>query len=131
MQKTIYTPAYRELIHRLRDRRVALGLSQRAVARSLHMQRSFITKVEMSESRLDVCQLVRFCRLYGLCAPKLVRQLEGEMSEGEDLPRVLRRVVAMATLCSPAGTVPGSELPGVPSTCRRLNCPHSQEGYST
>jgi transcriptional regulator with XRE-family HTH domain len=84
VQKTIYTPAYRKMIERLRDRRRALGLSQREVARRLNMQRSFVAKVEIAESRLDLCQFVRIARLYGLRASKLMRQLEGEMSEGDD-----------------------------------------------
>lgn len=89
MQKTIYTPAYRELIHRLRERRVKLGLSQRAVARSLRVQRCWVTRMEMCETRLDCVQTVRVCQVLGLSAPKLVRQLEGELSEGDDPPYVL------------------------------------------
>jgi transcriptional regulator with XRE-family HTH domain len=112
MQKTIYTPAYREMIGRLRAKRVALGMSQREVARRLNMQRSFITRIEMSECRVDCCQLVRFCRLYGLRASKLVRQLEGEMSEGDD-PLYLSATVFM--LCANGAYAWANTVPLDPS----------------
>ncbi len=91
MRKTIYDPAYRGLIRRLREQRRKLGLSQHQAAQRLAVGRTWLTRVEQCEIRLDVIQAIRICRVYGLSAPTLVRQLEGEMSEGDDPLYVLKQ----------------------------------------
>ena len=81
MRKTIQTEAYRRLIGRLADRRRQLRLHQEDVARTLGVARSWVGKVEQCDLRLDVVQLSRLCRCYGLKAWRLVREMEDELPD--------------------------------------------------
>ena len=71
------------LVASLRATRRRLGLRQEDVARRLGVARTWLTKVEQREIRLDVVQLVRLARVYGVRAHELVRNVEEELSEGD------------------------------------------------
>ena len=86
MQKAIFSEAYCNMVGQLRSKRIAMGMSQREVARRLRVQRSWLTRVEICQVRLDPVQLIFTCQVLKLSAHKLVRQLEGEMSEGDEPP---------------------------------------------
>lgn len=51
---------------RLRSARLDAGLSQAQTARRLGTQQSFISKCESGERRVDVVELRRFARVYGV-----------------------------------------------------------------
>ena len=51
---------------RLRSARLDAGLSQAQTARRLGKQQSFISKCESGERRVDVVELRRFARVYGV-----------------------------------------------------------------
>ena len=74
--KSIHKPEYQRLVSELKAARVKTGLTQADVAGLLGRSRQWVHKVETFEIRLDVCQLLRFCHLYGLKAHELVRRLE-------------------------------------------------------
>ena len=74
--KAIHEAAYRELVTELRLARKRVRLTQADVAGLLGRSRQWVHKVETFEIRMDVCQLIRFCHLYGLKAHELVRGLE-------------------------------------------------------
>ena len=88
MQKTIYNPAYRRLVNELRRLRLERGLRQADVGHQLGVSRHWIAKIERGETRLDIVQLVRLCRLYGADTGRFVRELEQELSDedGSFLP---------------------------------------------
>ena len=60
--KTIYAHGYRELIKRLRARRVELGLTQAQLAARVGRGRTWLQKVEAAERRLDFLQTVDLLR---------------------------------------------------------------------
>lgn len=62
--KTIYTKAHRRLIVRLREARLAAGLTQVQVARKLKRPQSFISRLESGQRRVDAVELGMFARLY-------------------------------------------------------------------
>ena len=66
MQKSIYEEEYRQMISTLRQARKAKGLRQEDVARELGVCRTWVTKTEQCDLRLDVLQLVRLAELYGV-----------------------------------------------------------------
>jgi transcriptional regulator with XRE-family HTH domain len=80
MKKAIFEPAYRDMVATLRAARLRRGLRQEDVAARLGVKRTWLSKVESNEIRLDVIQLVRLARLYGLQASRLVTEVEGAMS---------------------------------------------------
>lgn len=63
--KSVFTPAYRELLATLRSARADAGLSQRALAHQLGVHASWVAKVELGERRLDVIELARVVEALG------------------------------------------------------------------
>lgn len=57
---------YVHFLRRLRQARVAAGLSQSEVAKRLGKPQSFVSKCESGERRVDVIELKVFARLYGV-----------------------------------------------------------------
>lgn len=84
--KTIYDPAYRRMVEELRQARRRAGISQSDLARRIGSGRSrqFVHLYESGQSRLDVVQICRVCRLLGLKAHVLVRRMEEELPEEGD-----------------------------------------------
>ncbi len=56
--------AYKLFLRRLREARLAAGLTQVQVADKLHQPQSFVSKCESGERRVDVVELMEFARLY-------------------------------------------------------------------
>ncbi|HEX7550759.1 MAG TPA: helix-turn-helix transcriptional regulator [Candidatus Methylomirabilis sp.] len=56
--------AYRLFLKRLREARLAAGLTQIDVAAKLRRPQSFVSKCESGERRVDVVELTEFARLY-------------------------------------------------------------------
>ena len=76
MQKTIYTPAYRALITQLHQARIQAGLRQQDVAERLGVNRTWVSKVEQGQVRLDLVQFVLLSRACGICARGLLEAME-------------------------------------------------------
>ena len=79
MKKTIYEPGYRALVATLRAARLRRGLRQEDVAAELKVTRTWVSKIESNEIRLDVIQLVLLARVYGIQAHELVKAVEGAL----------------------------------------------------
>lgn len=56
--------AYRLFLRRLREARLAAGLTQAQVAAKLQRPQSYVSKCESGERRVDVVELQRFAQLY-------------------------------------------------------------------
>ncbi len=56
--------AYRLFLSRLREARLAAGLTQEDVAAELRRPQSFVSKCESGERRVDVVELQEFAQLY-------------------------------------------------------------------
>lgn len=66
MQKTQHTRQYERLLKALRHARKEAGLTQLDVAERLGTYASYVSKCESGERRIDVVELVEFCRLYNI-----------------------------------------------------------------
>jgi transcriptional regulator with XRE-family HTH domain len=62
--KSVHTPAYRQMLSRLRQVRTEARLTQAAVARHLGRPQSFVSKCEAGERRIDPTELAIFAKLY-------------------------------------------------------------------
>lgn len=80
MDKSIWTDDHRRLCQRLRDLRVAAGLSQTELAERLGVSQSFVTKYERGDRRLDLFQLRAVCHTLG-------KPLLDLVTEFDDRPR--------------------------------------------
>jgi transcriptional regulator with XRE-family HTH domain len=65
MGRSIFSDEYLRLIRLLREARRRAGLSQEEVADRLGQTQSFVSKCERGERRLDVIELLHFCRVLG------------------------------------------------------------------
>jgi len=62
---TRHPERYRKLLQRLREARLAAGLSQEKAAAALGVYQKYISKVEIGERRIDPIELQEFADLYG------------------------------------------------------------------
>jgi transcriptional regulator with XRE-family HTH domain len=60
--KTFHTTAYKRVVASLRRMREDAGLTQAALARRLRRSRTYVTKCELGERRIDVLEWTEFCR---------------------------------------------------------------------
>ena len=83
MAQSVYSRPYLVFLKQLRSAREASGLTQREVADRLGRSQSFVAKCEQGHNRVDVAQLVEFCRVLGV---PLVRFMESYAAalEAED-----------------------------------------------
>jgi len=84
MVKTIYDPAYRRLIGRLKQIRQEKQLRQVDAAKQLHRSRKWLGKIESHDLRLDVLCYVRLCKAYGIKASRLISEMEKEEPSDDD-----------------------------------------------
>jgi transcriptional regulator with XRE-family HTH domain len=63
---TIHTKEYRALITKLVQAREDAGLTQTDVAEKLEVHQSFISKIETCQRRVDVLELQKFAKIYGV-----------------------------------------------------------------
>ena len=61
-RKSLHTPAYDAILALLRQMRVDAGLTQGEVAKRLNRSRTYVTKCELGERRIDLLEWLEFCR---------------------------------------------------------------------
>jgi transcriptional regulator with XRE-family HTH domain len=82
--RTIYDERYHDVVLRLKQRRLQMGLGQRSVAARLGYTNRWLSKVERMDIRIDVCQFVDLCRVLKVDASRMVRRLAEEPSDEDD-----------------------------------------------
>ncbi len=76
-RKTIYSPEYEQIVALLREVREQAGLSQAELAERLQRPRTFVTKCELGERRIDLLEWLRFCRACKVEPSEFLLRLEG------------------------------------------------------
>ena len=66
MALSVFSREYRIFLEQLKIAREQSGLTQRQVAQKLGRSQSFVAKCEQGQNRVDVAQLVEFCRALGV-----------------------------------------------------------------
>lgn len=64
MSKSVYTNDYKNIIGRLKQARLDVGLSQQEVADKIGKPQSYVSKIESGERRLDVAEMKRIAEIY-------------------------------------------------------------------
>lgn len=62
LRSSIHSAEHIRLRQMLKERRLALGMSQRALADKLGVIHSFIGKVETGDRRLDILEFIEYCQ---------------------------------------------------------------------
>ncbi len=76
MARSVYSREYTVFLECLRQTREEVGLTQRDVATRLGRSQSFVAKCEQGHNRVDVAQLVEFCRALEVTLPEFVRRYD-------------------------------------------------------
>jgi len=74
--KAIYDARYRELIARLKGARNKAGLTQADVASRMGRCRTWVAKIEACELECGIMDLLGFCKVYGLRARDVIKEME-------------------------------------------------------
>lgn len=67
-----HTQRYQRFLRALKQARIDAGLTQVEVAKKLNNHNSYISKSETGERRVDVVELVDFCKIYGISVSELL-----------------------------------------------------------
>ena len=62
MPRAIYTKDHNEIVERLKEARLEIGLGQVEVAEKLGRTQSYVSKIESGQRRFDVLQLKEFAK---------------------------------------------------------------------
>ncbi|GAA6167919.1 helix-turn-helix domain-containing protein [Sessilibacter corallicola] len=65
MEKSISSNAYQQLVDWLKESRESKGWSMRDLGERIGEPHTFVQKVESMERRIDVCELVQYCKALG------------------------------------------------------------------
>lgn len=81
MSRSVYTKEYEIFLRELRSAREESGLTQRDVAEILQRSQSFVAKCELGHNRVDVSQLVDFCRALGIPLLEFMERYEAALRD--------------------------------------------------
>jgi transcriptional regulator with XRE-family HTH domain len=70
-----HSSEYARFLRMLRHARISAGLTQDQAATRLRRPQSFISKCESGERRVDVVELVAFCRAYRVNVSSFVKTI--------------------------------------------------------
>jgi transcriptional regulator with XRE-family HTH domain len=79
MEKSVHTAEYAALLEMLREARHRAGVTQVELAARLNKSQSFVSKVEVGETRLDVIQLRTILRALGTSLRDFVTKLDARL----------------------------------------------------
>ncbi len=79
MRKTVHDARYLTLIGSLKAARKSRGIGQAQLALALGVSRQWIGHVENCQTRLDVLQLLSYCRALEIDAGEMIKLLEGAL----------------------------------------------------
>lgn len=74
---------YKVMLSCLRDTRKKQGFTQIQLANTLGIDQSYISKIERGERRLDVVELVYFCRALGIEPTDFIKEFENRIRDKE------------------------------------------------
>jgi DNA-binding XRE family transcriptional regulator len=80
MEKSVFTPLYDVFRTKLVEMRTSAKLTQRQLAKNLQRERSFVSRIELGERRLDFVEFYWVCRACGfdpdMVATELIEDFE-------------------------------------------------------
>jgi transcriptional regulator with XRE-family HTH domain len=81
MEKSVFTPHYDAFRARLVILRKAAGLTQRQLAERVKRPRSFVSRIEQGERRLDVIEFYWICRACRVSPEKTAAEVMRECAK--------------------------------------------------
>jgi transcriptional regulator with XRE-family HTH domain len=73
MKKSVYSKRYKRFIEALKQARFSADLTQHQAATLLKKHQSFVSKCESGERRVDIVELLEFCRIYKIKPDQILK----------------------------------------------------------
>jgi hypothetical protein len=73
--KSLHSPRYRSVVRLMKAMRKRAGLSQGELAARLKRPRTYVTKCELGERRVDVLEWLEYCQACGEKPLEVTREL--------------------------------------------------------
>lgn len=64
MNNAIYSQEHKNLVKKIKQARIDVGLDQKKAAKLLGKTQSYVSKIESGQRRIDVVQLKSFAKIY-------------------------------------------------------------------
>ena len=84
MATSVYSREYRVFLDQFQKARAESGLTQRALALKLERSQSYVAKCEQGHNRVDVAQLVEFCRAMNVSLLDFMRAYDDALANSKD-----------------------------------------------
>lgn len=91
MAKSMFSPAYRQLVAAVVEARKAAGLTQRDLATKLGRPQNYVGRVETEQRRLDFIELLHWLAACGVDAEEAVVALARKIGGGMVVKKSRRR----------------------------------------
>lgn len=78
MEKSIHLSKYHSLITLLREKRTQKNITQVELAKKLSVNQTIISKIETCERRLDVIELMAYCRAIEISFVEFITEFSKE-----------------------------------------------------
>jgi transcriptional regulator with XRE-family HTH domain len=78
MPKSLFSRNYEILLERFRSARVQAG-TQEEIAKRIGQTQTFVSKCERGERRIDVIELMMFCKAFRVDAAEFIRGIQRKM----------------------------------------------------
>src|SRR5438477_1331961 len=92
MEKSIHSGRYAIFLKKLKKARQDAGLTQTELATKIGETQTFVSKCERGERRIDVIELLTFCRAFGVNLGQFVTTLERALSRTNETLTVAHHV---------------------------------------
>jgi len=80
MEKSLHSEGYSLFLRQLRAARKGVGVTQVELAQRLEETQSFVSKCERGERRIDVVELLEFCRVMVVSFTEFTRRLDASVT---------------------------------------------------
>jgi transcriptional regulator with XRE-family HTH domain len=84
MEKSTFSEDYILFLSLLKSVRKATGLTQKEVAERLGQTQSFVSKCERGERRIDIIEMMAFCKALGIPFETFTQQLTNILKRGKN-----------------------------------------------
>ena len=74
--RSIHNKKYKAIIAYIRGKREEAGITQKDMTKVLHLRQAIISKIETCERRIDLLELLQYCRGVNISIQEIVDHLE-------------------------------------------------------
>lgn len=74
--RSIHNKRYKAIIAYIRGKREEAGITQKQMTKVMHLRQNIISKIETCERRIDLLELLQYCRGVNVSIKEIVEHLD-------------------------------------------------------